>query len=645
MYLQLLNLLLISQVRKFIYTVIILVFISFSGYCQIQDDSTKQIYSAATTQFFTIEDVIGNTNHKNHIDTSLLNLHNYNYYYKNNILYQDLGNFGTPVNRIYYEPPITIGKKLGFSTLNEFGYTADNLNYYDTKSPYTKLFYIQGSKGQQSLEVEHTRNIKPNWNAGFILKRAVAVKQLASGVAKEFQMSHYSFAAHTSYFSKNKRYTFLFSFTHLDHSQYENGGIFVDSNETKEDMFDYKLEKVQLYSLPNSRTRGTHLRSYQKSSNFRFYNDYSILPKKSLQLFHQFDYQTIKIRYDDDYLSSINSNGLDSNLLYYPAINFDSTATRDRIFNELYENKIGIKGSSGKLFYMAYLRRKDFSYIQTNYTNVVRSYNENFIGGKAEYRFTDTLKLGIKAEYYLGRDYTFQADFSSQLLDAGYQRISYSPTLFQLKNVSNSYEWDNNFSNTITDVVYVTAKLKNKFFFFSPMLNFSNINNFIYYDTLSIPKQSSLPTQITSVGFSAGISYRILHLENYLRYSKVSGADVIRVPELFNQTKLYLYGALFKKALRLQIGVDLSWKSGYYGNSYSPGTQQFHLSSTTNDFNYLDGYLLADAFINTQIKRGFVFLKWSHVNMGMSEKGYFITPYYTALPRSFEFGVRWLFYD
>ena len=640
-----LNLLLISQVRKFIYTAIILVFISFSGYCQIQDDSTKQIYSAATTNFFAFGDILNSTNQKKNIDTSLLNLHNYNYYFKDKILYQDLGNFGTPINRIYYEPPTSIGKKLGFSTLNEYGYNPDYLNFYDTKSPYTKLFYIQGTKGQQSLEVEHSRNIKPNWNAGFIFKRAVAVKQLASGSSKESQMSHYSFAAHTSYFSKDKRYTFLFSVTHLDHSQYENGGIFVDSNETKKDMFDYKLEKVQLYSLPNSRTRSTRLRSYQKSSNFRFYNDYAIIPNKAIQVFHQFDYQTIKVRYDDDYLSSKYSTTKDSNLLYYPTVYFNTAATHDRIFHELYENKIGVKGTLGKLFYMGYLRRKDFSYIQTNYTNVVRSFSENFVGGKAEYRFTDTLKLGIKGEYYLGRDYTFQADVSSRYFETGFQRISYSPTLFQLKNVSNSYQWDNTFSNTVTDLFYLKGNLKAKQFFIAPFINYTAINKLVYYDTISSPRQSGDPVQIATAGIEAGVSYRIIHLENYLKLSKVSGADIIRVPEIFNQTKFYVYGALFKKALRLQIGVDLSWKLGYYGNAYSPGTQQFHLSNATSDFNYIDSYLLADAFINAQIKRGFVFLKWSHVNMGTIEKGYFSTPYYTALPRSFEFGVRWLFYD
>ena len=658
MYLQLLNLLLISRVRKFLYICILLVLISFSGYCQILDDSTKLIYSAKTTQYFTLDDILNNTNDKNNkaekenyqtkrsmIDTSLLNLHNYNYYFKNGILYQDLGNLGTPLNRIYYEPPATIGKKLGFTTLSEYGYDPDKIRYYDTKSPYTKLFYIQGTRGQQSMEVEHTQNIKPNWNMGFTLKRMISLKQIGVAQRQEKQMSHYSFAAHTSYFSKNKRYAFLGQFTHMEHSQYENGGIFVDSTQSKSDMFEYKLDKVQLYSLPNNSTTPTHLRSNYKSSLFRFYNEYSITSEKTLQVFHQFDYQTTIVRYDDDYLHD--PNYVNHNDNYYGKKNLlDTLSTHDRTFSELYENKLGLKGSAGKLFYMGYVKRRDFSYIQID--SVYRAYHENYVGGKADYRFTDITTLSAKAEYYIGRDYLFKTDLTSKYLDVSYTSVSYSPTMYQLKNVSNASSWSNDFQNTLTNMINASGKFKVGNLFFSPFANYTTVNNLIYYDSLGgeiKPQQSSTSVQMTSLGFHGRVNWHALYFENYLRYTKITGADVWRAPELFNQGKIYLYGHLFKKALLLQMGVDLSWKSGYYGNAYSPSNQQFYLSDKKSNFNYLDGYLLADVYLNAQIKRGFIFLKLSHANMGLPKPGYFITPYYTGLPRSFEFGVRWLFYD
>jgi len=636
-------------VRKIIFICILYLLVSFPAYCQILDDSTKLIYSAKTTQYFTFGDVLYNTNRKTSIDTSLINLHNYNYYFKNGILYQDLGNFGTPLNRIYYEVPNSIGKKLGFTTMNEYGYDPDKLEYFDTKSPYTKVMYVQGALGQQMLEAQHTQNIKPYWNVGFSIKRMVAIKQIGVSGVKEQQMTHYSFNTHSSYFSKNKRYTFLFSFTHLDHVEYENGGILPDSGATKADLFHYKLETPQLYSRPNGRTVPTHLRSYQKTSNFRFFNQYNITKGKGLQVFHQFDYSTAFIRYDDDYLYNLVPS--EQNAGYYPNLYFDTISTHDRIAYELYENKAGIKGSAikEKLFYLAYARRRDFGYSQTNYQTFQRNvhrYHENFIGGQAEYRITDTMALSAKAEYYIGRDYLFDFNFRSKFLDAGYTSISYSPTLFQLSNVSNSYIWQNDFSNTYANSARIAAKVNAGRLFISPFAEYTNVYQMIYYNSQALPQQSNGLVNMTSVGLSGKFTYKIFCAEEYIRYTNIGGADVWRAPALFNMTRLYVYGPLFRHALRLQLGVEAFWKSGYYGNAYSPATQQYYLSDRSNSFNYLDSYLLTNVFLNTQIKRGFVFLKFSHINQGIAQPpGYFITPYYTALPRSFEFGVRWLFYD
>jgi len=630
-------------VQKFITLHIVFIFISFSGYCQILNDSSSIVYNAKTSLRFTQYDIENNTSQKISIDTSIINLHNYNFYYKNSHLYQDLGAFGTPLNRIYYTPPNSIGKKLGLTTLNEYGYNIDDVYFFDTKSPYTKLNYIQGTRGQQILEVEHSQNVKPNWNIGFSFKRMVSSKQIGVATKNEKQMSHYSFRAHTSYHSKNNRYNFLFSCTHLQHQQYENGGIYVDSTETKSDMFDYKLELVQLYSQPSGVSNKKLLRTYDRNSHFRFYNEYAVFPKNALQVFHTFDYHTNTFRFDDNYLYGFTPSL--SNSDFYPAANFDTLYTHDKVFHELYENKAGIKGSLAKFFYSAYLKRRDLSHIQKSYISSLDRYSENYIGGRLDYRFTDTLLLSVRTEYYIGRDYLLEAKFSSKIFELGYHTISYSPTLFQTKNISNHYVWNNNFQNTQTDYLYVSGKLNYRNLVFAPIVNFTNINRLVYFDQNAVSVQSTDAVQFLGAGFMGKINWRGLFFENHLRYTKITGADVWRAPEFFNQAKIYLYGPLIKKALLVQLGVDVSYKSGYYGNAYTPAMSRFYLSDRTNDINFLDGYLLADVYMNAQIKRGLVFLKLSHANLGLPSPGYFMTPYYTGLPRSFEFGVKWLFYD
>jgi hypothetical protein len=52
-----------------------------------------------------------------------------------------------------------------------------------------------------------------------------------------------------------------------------------------------------------------------------------------------------------------------------------------------------------------------------------------------------------------------------------------------------------------------------------------------------------------------------------------------------------------------------------------------------------------DFFITTDIKNFNLFLKMAHLNQGFPREGYFTTPYYTGMERSFIFGLKWMFFD
>ncbi|MGB3617910.1 MAG: putative porin, partial [Catalinimonas sp.] len=79
----------------------------------------------------------------------------------------------------------------------------------------------------------------------------------------------------------------------------------------------------------------------------------------------------------------------------------------------------------------------------------------------------------------------------------------------------------------------------------------------------------------------------------------------------------------------------------YFADAYMPVTGQYHLQ---NEF-AVRAYPVADVFANVRIRRANLFLKVSHANQGFPTAGYFQTPYYPGLLRSFEFGVHWQFFD
>ena len=43
----------------------------------------------------------------------------------------------------------------------------ETIRFFNTTTPYSELNYLLGSKTEQVIEVMHTHNIKPNWNASF----------------------------------------------------------------------------------------------------------------------------------------------------------------------------------------------------------------------------------------------------------------------------------------------------------------------------------------------------------------------------------------------------------------------------------------------------------------------------------------------
>jgi hypothetical protein len=135
--------------------------------------------------------------------------------------------------------------------------------------------------------------------------------------------------------------------------------------------------------------------------------------------------------------------------------------------------------------------------------------------------------------------------------------------------------------------------------------------------------------------------WRWLNIENFTQYSTISNPDIIKVPKLYNHGRIYYQNRILKKSLLTQIGLDVFWKSDYFANPYMPVTQQFYL----NNYFSVQGYLLADFFVNVQIKRVNIFIKLSNFNQGFLQKGYFSTPYYPGLPRNFEFGIKWFFFD
>ncbi|UVV56142.1 putative porin [Bacteroides fragilis] len=59
----------------------------------------------------------------------------------------------------------------------------------------------------------------------------------------------------------------------------------------------------------------------------------------------------------------------------------------------------------------------------------------------------------------------------------------------------------------------------------------------------------------------------------------------------------------------------------------------------------IGGYPIINVYANLQLKRTRLFAMMYHVNRGMGNSNYFLSPHYPINPRLFKIGVSWNFYD
>jgi hypothetical protein len=123
-------------------------------------------------------------------------------------------------------------------------------------------------------------------------------------------------------------------------------------------------------------------------------------------------------------------------------------------------------------------------------------------------------------------------------------------------------------------------------------------------------------------------------------YQRVSNS-ALRVPELAANASFYYTNDLFKKVTILQAGIDVFYNTSYFGNAYMPATKSFYLQNRKKTGDYFYG----DFFLNLQVKRARLFLKYVNLGFFLNDFRYYTVPSYPMQDGGFRFGVNWMFYD
>lgn len=620
------------------------------------DDSTKIIYGPTSTRYFLEEDVFNNRKQLYTIDTLMDGIHNYNFVQRNKNLYTDLGNIGTAIRPIFYKTSEQIGTLLGYDAFSLYTFKPSQVRYFNTKSPFSNIIYVPGGNNQDFLQFELSRNIDSLWNVGFNVQRISSNKQLIdrTATADNTAISHWDFMVHSNYQTKNRKYSLLTYFNLSDHNSNDQGGVSRENNPQSNDLYSYS----EMLGLGGNRPLITDASTRDLSYNLHVYHEY--VGYKAFQIYQVIDFQTRKVQFKDkgfrtgwqnDFYPYAFPNATSVKGIKFPT---DSITLRTLVLDSLYnesrynnfEYKTGIKGFYKGFNYRLHFRQRFFSY--TNPLNPSYSktgQNENFLGIWLNQYFKDSTRVFGEIEYLLGKsDIKINGEFQGKWLNVGGDFRSVSPTLVQQLTYNNTLKWDNpltSFLNVKSINIFGYTSLKIKQLTLRPSIDLTKISSYIYYDTLSTAQQAKKDIEILRAGLGFDFRKGNFSTTNQLFVTAKSDEnDLIRIPNLFMNTRL-AYNLLYKKKLFIQTGVELHYKSGYYADAYMPAIQQFHLQ----DKQEILGYLQADVFADLRINRVRVFVKFAHINQGIFNNGYYASPGFAGMGRTFEFGVHWLLFD
>jgi len=597
-------------------------------YSKIINDSSKNVYGPKTTRWITETDLFYNKTYYKPLDTAVNNFHRWTYVQRLNNTVQDLGNMGTALNPIFPLVSTTIGANPGFHAYDAY-YDTQEPHYYDSKSPYTRVYLVWAGNGRAMSHIEFTRAINSRWNFGFNYRPILVDKQLQYRRADRQTVSHY-YDIFTTYKSKNSRYLLVLNYRRIRHRIRENGGVRLTTDTTFAAFFN-----------PNAAPTLTGTETEELRHNFHVLQSYKLA--KPVQLYLS---STYEIR---DNIFRRDRTDLASNFFKQTLI--DSIKVTDVMEFRSFENEVGVKGNAAFLFYDFYFKSRAIQ----NRIPLLNGFDprasssliENYVGGRIAFRIDSLSELRGSAELLLDGNYKLEGTLTTPWLDASLVSSLAKPGYLQRAYRGSHNYWLNNFENTFSNQLKGFLKVRWGNLFVSPGVTYTVLNNYIFFREFNsglLPVQSTGNQQIFSPELHMSLKFfRRLYFKPQVTYTQLWRNDdsAIRIPEWFINSQLYYENILFDKNLQLQFGLDVHYKSSYLALAYAPDIQSYYLQ----DKHIVEGFPVVDIFVNAKIKGGRLFIKYHNAWQIGKSTGYLLTYGYPAMSNILDFGFEIPLFD
>jgi hypothetical protein len=603
--------------------------------------STKVILSGKTK--YTDYKIFSHKGDTTYIDTTLTILKEYkfNYLRKDNFELLEFHNQGQTFNNLGYSfDNLKQFTDIGF-TAKQFSYfEIEDIDYYEVPTPTTEILYRTGLQQGQVVDALFTLNFSKRLNV------SASYKGLRSlGAYRRSLASNGNFRGTFHYTTKENQYEIKGHLTSQDFFNEESGGLTTSALENFiSDDPDFQSRERLDVNLTNAENQFDSNRTYLEHS-------YKLISSKDT--INDKDFSNLKVGHVfTNENKSYNFTQASATTAIFGAINA-TDATNNTAKSKITNNEINLEFNSK--YVLGKFKAK------ANYTSYSYGY-DTILNSNSSIR---TLKLE-------GSALSFGADWNAKIknfqlnadasVTPGSGRLSgnflkgeavyENDSLFTVKgsllisskssnfntllhqSKYDNYNWENNFSTVNTRDLGFSFNSK----WINVALNFTNIDNYTYFDENNAPQQ--FVNQIAYLKVKANREFKFwkLALDNTVMYQNVSsGSSVFRVPEFVTRNTFYYTDYWFKgKPMLVNIGVTFKYFTKYAANAYNPLLAEFILQ---NDQQI--GYPTFDVFFNAQVRRTRMYFKVDNVTSGFSDKNYFSAPNYPYRDFTIRFGLVW----
>jgi len=586
----------------------------------------------------------------------------HNYAYRQAIANVQLGNLGAPSKAAMVSEMPIYTRFLFTENYTNYFTTPEKWKYYNTRTPYTNLYYqlsTPRARSEESIGILFTQNVYNNWNVGFEYNLISAIGKYAYQTVNN---RHFRFFSSYS----GEIYEIHGSYVYNKADQNENGGLLND--------YDILDPETSIISRPEQLpVKFQNKRASNRTDNNQLFINQSLnignisvssVEGTKTDLPVGTAIHTLHI---DRSRRIFRINGTNfGDEIFYPKTLVDSMVTRDSVYYTLIKNIIQLKfneeansllrfglrafiGNNYENFkYPApiiYFKRDSMFYQRSN-----TSFGTTYFGGQIFKNLGESFRWNVGAIIYFqgyrmgdseitgGFDSQFRIwkDTAGIFADGGLYLVT--PDFFTKNYYSNHFEWKNQFSAVKTVKVRGGIRIPTREFELTA--EYRLISDYVYWGTDSMPNQTSEIINLMEFKLYKHFQLWHLHSKNTALYQLTGNQAIIPLPMFSIYSSNYFQNTLFK-VLFFQLGIDLRYNTTWYAPAYEPATGQFYIQQERQ----VGDYLFADLFINFQLKRSRFFFKMTHINEGMFGNNYFHTIRYPAGPRTFRFGVSWNFYD